>query len=95
MDDQVVISASGELDLASEPAFRACVDGVLAQRGTHLVLDLDEVTFMDARGLAALVAARNRALATCGSLRVTRNSRSVVRLLELVGLDRMLSPLNG
>ena len=94
-DDQVVIRASGELDLASEPVFRACVARVLAQRGTHLVLDLGQVGFIDARGLAVLVAARNQAVAGRGSLRVTRSSRSVVRLLEITGLDRVFPPPSG
>ncbi|WP_158579005.1 STAS domain-containing protein [Spongiactinospora rosea] len=87
----VVVRVAGELDITAEPHVRAFVTGVLAESepGTCLVVDLGGVDFMDARGLAVLIAARNQVVAHRGSMRLTGYSRAVARLLKLTGLEHL------
>ncbi|MEU1723004.1 STAS domain-containing protein [Actinomadura sp. ATCC 39365] len=91
---RAVLKVSGDLDLATQAGFRARIAAALAGQGTRLVLDLSGVTFMDARGLAALVAARDMATARHGSLRLTGVTPAVLRLLEVTRLDRTFSPVS-
>ena len=50
------IHVAGELDLVSAPDLESFAAVVMAQRGPMLTLDLSGVTFLDASGVAALLA---------------------------------------
>lgn len=84
---QVVLRVTGEIDIATAPAlaevlqFRARV----AEPGTNLIADLTAVTFIDARGLAALLEAADTARSRGVTFRVTDRPRCALRLLELTG----------
>ena len=85
-DDSTRLVLSGELDLATAPELdRALCD---AQQSTGLVtLDLRRLTFMDSRGLSAVVSAATRARASGDRFRVVRGPPPVDRLFELTGAN--------
>ena len=59
----------------------------LAASGRPLAADLDQVSFIDSAGLAALVGAAKRAAAHGGSLRVVCARPQIRQLFRLTGLD--------
>ena len=82
------VTVTGEVDLATASALRAALLDVLTDvRPTHLVVDLDAVTFLDCAGLSALVAARNAALGAGNHTRVTNPRPIVRRILDLTGMS--------
>jgi anti-anti-sigma factor len=83
----------GELDLASAPSLSDRLRR-FRERGEPVVLDLDELDFIDMSGLRVLLAASDEASRDGWSFAVTRGSAQVRRLLGLVRLDRQL-PLDG
>ena len=60
------------------------------RRGGQLVLDLSELTFMDSTGIRLILQASQRALMQGAELVVVRPPDTVMRVLELVGLDEQL-----
>jgi len=83
-----VLHVSGELDLATAEQFSAALQQALSA-GSALVVDMADVTFVDAAGLRVLLqaaAARNGA----GPLTLV-NAARVARLLRLVGLEGLPS----
>jgi anti-anti-sigma factor len=92
-DGRVRVCLRGELDLASAPAVTECLRGLRERRETVL-LDLDDVAFIDARGLRVLLVAVADAAGEGLALTVTRGSRAVRQLLALVGSEGHL-PLDG
>ena len=62
----------------------------LAASGRPLVVDLDQVGFIDLAGLAALVGTAKRAAARGGSLHVACARPQIRRLFRLTGLDRQV-----
>jgi anti-sigma B factor antagonist len=76
-----VVSATGELDLAT----RAAVRGVLAPLAGFVVVDLSHVSFLDSCAIGALVGARNRLLAGGGDLRLRAPREFVQRTLTTLG----------
>lgn len=59
MADSVVVSASGEVDLATAPDLSRTIEAGLDGGPTRrLIVDLLDVSFMDSSGLAVLVATR-------------------------------------
>ena len=51
----MLITASGELDLAAAETFRFQLQEELAKHGAVVVLDISGVTFIDSTGLRALL----------------------------------------
>jgi stage II sporulation protein AA (anti-sigma F factor antagonist) len=90
---RVRIRLRGELDLAGAPSLSDRLRR-FRERGESVVLDLDELEFIDMSGLRVLLAAADEASRDGWSFAVTRGSVSVRRLLGLVRLDRQL-PLDG
>jgi len=90
---RVRLRLRGELDLAGAPTLsgrlrrlRDCDEPVL--------LDLDELAFIDMSGLRVLMAAAEEASRDGWSFAVTRGSAQVRRLIGLVPLRTQL-PLDG
>jgi anti-sigma B factor antagonist len=84
-----IVTPAGELDIATVPQLRERLVPLLAGH-RRLVIDLDQVTFLDATGLGVLVGAANRADANRTSLHLICSRPQTRRLFHLAGLDRRL-----
>ena len=79
----------GDLDLATVPDLERVLDGLAGSEHGRLLIDLDEVEFMDSTGLAAIVRAQRSANSNGHRMTLRRGSLQVQRLLELTDmLDR-------
>jgi anti-sigma B factor antagonist len=88
--DAWVVTAVGEIDIASAPLLRQQLDAALRSSPPWPVLvDLTGVTFLDSTGLGALVEAHQQATALGRELLLVGAHRSVRRVLELTRLDRL------
>jgi len=86
----VIVAPAGEVDFATAPGLRARLC-VLAADGRPLVADLDQVSFIDAAGLGALVGVARRAARHGTSLHVVCARRQTRRLFGITGLDLPLA----
>jgi anti-anti-sigma factor len=84
-----IVTVAGEIDIATVAGLRQCLNA-LADNGRPVIADLDQVGFMDASGLGAIVGASRRATAHGTSLQVVCARRQTRRLFHLAGLDRQL-----
>jgi anti-anti-sigma factor len=90
--ERVRVVLRGELDLGTAPQVVAGLRR-LRERGEQVLLDLDELGFIDVSGLRAVLTAADEAANDGGMFAVTRGSPPVRRLVALV-LDGQL-PLDG
>ncbi len=81
---------SGALDVTGVEGLWAVLDELHRHGHRHVVLDLGDLDFLDAAGLAVLVRADERFRATGARLVLTGLRPAQQRLLELTGLDRRL-----
>ena len=86
---RVRVRLRGELDLASAPVLSEALRG-LRERRELVLLDLDELEFIDMSGLRAVMAGAEEASRDGGGFAVTRGSPQVRRLMGLVALDGQL-----
>jgi anti-anti-sigma factor len=88
----VVVALAGELDLASgEGLRRRLTDLVQAEpAGSTVVLDLAELRFVDAAGIAVLLAAQRSLGARGGRMVLRAPSRLVQRVVRVLELDHAL-----
>ena len=84
--DYVIVSAVGEIDISTVARMRECLFE-LAASGRPLVADLDQVSFIDSTGLAALVGTAKRAICSGGSLYAVCGRPKIRQLFRLTGLD--------
>jgi anti-anti-sigma factor len=85
-----LVALAGELDFAAVPLL---FDG-LARFGKpgDIIIDLSELTFIDAAGLGAAVHVRNTQLANGFDLHIVRANPLITRVFRLGGLSQLLYP---
>ncbi len=86
--DVHVVSFRGELDLATAEGLS---DWLVEVSGSTVVIDLDQLSFMDSTGIATVIQARNRMLENGDTLVLTRPQENVRRVFEVTGLSHWLS----
>jgi anti-anti-sigma factor len=89
-DDTYAIRIEGELDLSECPRLEHALREAEASHAAQILLDLEELTFIDAAGLSTLVTAWHRSAADGNRLRVTRGKDNVAYMLHLTALDTVL-----
>jgi anti-sigma B factor antagonist len=82
-----VVSLAGELDLYNAEEVRSALAGALAEEPQMLVVDLEQVTFIDSTALGVLIEGRSR-LADRNGFRLAAPGLETRRALEVSGLDR-------
>ena len=87
---RIVISLDGELDMASDPLLQAALESAEADPASALVLDLQQLRFMDSTGLRVILSARERWRSNGQELALTESSSQVQRLLAVSGVGERL-----
>jgi anti-anti-sigma factor len=85
-----LIALSGELDLAGVPLFEHAVRNVVHPQVRRAVLDLEGLAFIDGAGLHAVLDLLATCLEAGTELTIRPGPRSVQRVFELTGADRLL-----
>jgi len=85
-----VVTATGEIDITNAEGFRDALLSALNAGAAGLIADLTPTTFLDSSGVTALVRAARRAAATGAALRLAVAAAPVLRVLSLVGIDRLI-----
>lgn len=88
--ERTVVVASGDLDARSAPQLRGLLVDLVAAGWLDLVLDLRDVTSIDATGLGVLLGGVVRTEQHGGSLRLACSSSPVLRVLQVTGLTGLL-----
>ena len=84
----LVLSAAGDVDLATAEHLQAQLHTVVGAGYRRLVVDLSGVGFCDAAGLGAFVSGRQQARARGGWLRLARPQPVVAKLLRITADTR-------
>jgi anti-sigma B factor antagonist len=82
---------SGELDLASAPAVKRRISAAIDHPGEVVVIDVEQVTFLDALSVGLLVSCHLQAQQAGKQLEVRNARPSVGRVLALGALHRPLA----
>ncbi|MFC8394570.1 MULTISPECIES: STAS domain-containing protein [unclassified Streptomyces] len=84
-----VLEISGDLDYTTVGELRALVTALTLQPGQRLVLDLTGLEFCDSSGITAMIIAHNHAQAAHADIALAAVPDHTLRVLRLVGLDRI------
>jgi anti-anti-sigma factor len=94
LNDQAILTVQGDVDILTAPGFGAFFDAVIVRGYPSVVLDLADMDFVGAAGLAVIATAVRRLTAAGGRLTIRSPSDTVIRFLEITGLaDQFLLEL--
>ncbi|MCO8127988.1 STAS domain-containing protein [Acidimicrobiia bacterium EGI L10123] len=91
VDGWTVVAASGEIDVATAPALRDRLTDLVEAGSTRLVVDLEDVDFIDSTGLGVLVGGVRRARAEDGDLRLVCTNTRILKVFEATGLHEVFT----
>jgi anti-sigma B factor antagonist len=84
-----VLDIVGEVDLYTAPALRDRIASLIDGGVRRLVVNLEEVGFLDSSGLGVLIGALRRLKEHDGVLRLVCNEGSTLKVLTVTGLDKV------
>ncbi len=93
-DERVVLHLTGELDLASSPIFERALEDADVASAPLLVLDLDELKFVDSTGLRVILLAHEGSRARGQEFAITQGSPQVQRLLSITSVAEHMHVLS-
>lgn len=87
--DAVTIAISGRFDFNQNEAFRRAYEAHPA--GTHFVVDMARVQYVDSSALGMLLLLRKHAGNSKDGVRLLHSSKDVARVLEIARFDQMFT----
>jgi anti-sigma B factor antagonist len=84
-----LVSVSGEVDLATAPALERTLRDAAEDQTGEVIVDLTCCSFLDSRGLTALLAARERLGHSDRSLGLVVSNPSVLKIFQITGFDQI------
>jgi anti-anti-sigma factor len=86
----VIVRVVGEIDIVTAPVLQRHLASAIASGRPTIVIDLSETTFLDARGVGVLVAARKQVGRSGGRIVIRQPPPLVRRVLEVADqIDRL------
>jgi len=87
---RAIVSLSGELDMASADVLQQAIEGEKLSAETMVVLDLQQLQFVDSTGLRIILMALERCRERGQKFAITPGSPQVQRLLSVTGVAEHL-----
>jgi len=84
-----VIDVRGEIDIYTAPRLRELLIDLVSKGSYQLVVNLDEVGFLDSTGLGVLVGGLRRVRAHDGSLDLVCTQQRILKILKITGLTEV------
>jgi anti-sigma B factor antagonist len=84
-----VIDVQGEIDMYTAPRLRELLIDLVSQGSYQLVVNLDEVGFLDSTGLGVLVGGLKRVRAHAGSLDLVCTQQRILKIFGITGLTEV------
>ena len=84
-----VVHVGGEIDVYTAPLLREALDRQVAAGRTDLIVDLEDVTFMDSTGLGVLVGRLKLVRGQNGTLRIVSSQDRILKVFKITGLDKV------
>jgi anti-sigma B factor antagonist len=92
---RAVLALEGELDMASADRLQQAIDDEALRAETSVVLDLEELQFIDSTGLRVILRALEHCRGRGQEFAITRGSPQVQRLLSITGVATHLPTISS
>ncbi|MDH4140583.1 MAG: STAS domain-containing protein [Coriobacteriia bacterium] len=93
-DDACIMRLHGEVDVYTAPRLKESLTEQIESGCTNVLVDLEDVGFIDSSGLGVLVGALRRAKERSGGVRLVCTRENVLKIFRITGLDKVF-PIFG
>ncbi|TCI96871.1 MULTISPECIES: STAS domain-containing protein [Aeromicrobium] len=84
-----VLAVGGEIDVYTAPKLREAIVAAVDAGRTRLIIDVEQVDFLDSTGLGVLVGALKRVRGEGGSLDIVCTHERILKIFSITGLDKV------
>ena len=88
--DRATVAVQGDLDAATGPRLSAAVSALTTDGLAGVVVDLDRVSFVDSRGLSALLESHRAVTGRDMTFTVVNLKPAIQRLFRITGVQHVL-----
>ena len=86
-----VLTVRGEVDIYTAPRLRERLIELVSQGRHQIVVDLEQVEFLDSTGLGVLVGGLKRVRSHDGDLSLVCTQSRILKVFEITGLDKVFT----
>lgn len=90
LDDALIFDLSGRFEFQSTPNFFGALDRIEDLSRQHLILNLEQITFLDSAGLGAIHIAHQKVSVAGGSMSIVNPLPQVQKLMERANLTSII-----
>ncbi|PKQ36778.1 MAG: anti-sigma B factor antagonist [Actinobacteria bacterium HGW-Actinobacteria-1] len=83
------IAVNGEVDVYTSPLLKSYLVDAVDDGCIDLVVDLENVGFIDSSGLGVLVSGLRRVKEQSGSMRIICTKEGILKIFRITGLDKV------
>ena len=87
--DKTVVVVGGEIDVYTAPKLREQLIDLVSNGSYQLVVDMENVDFLDSTGLGVLVGGLKRVRAHDGSLQLVCTQERILKIFRITGLTKV------
>ena len=91
LNGSVVITVGGEGDVYTAPLLRDTLEQRISAGDSRIIVDLDQVEFIDSTGLGVLVGRLKNVRNRSGSMVIVCTAERVLTVFKLTGLDKVFT----
>jgi anti-sigma B factor antagonist len=84
-----VVEVGGEVDVYTAPRLREAVVTAIDSGNTRLVIDVENVEFLDSTGVGVLVGALKKVRSASGTLDIVCTQPRLLKIFGITGLDKV------
>jgi anti-sigma B factor antagonist len=88
-EDVCALTLSGEVDVYTAPKLKETLVEEIESGCVRIIVDLDDVGFIDSSGLGVLVGGLRRAKERDGAIRLVCSRENVLKIFRITGLDKV------
>ena len=88
-DGVTIVAVGGEIDVYTAPKLRDRITELVADGEYHLIIDMEQVEFLDSTGLGVLVGGLKKVRAHDGSLELVCNQDRLLKIFRITGLAKV------
>ncbi|MDQ6641358.1 MAG: anti-sigma factor antagonist [Actinomycetota bacterium] len=90
-DDVTIVVVGGEIDVYTAPKLRDKITELVGDDRYHLVIDMENVEFLDSTGLGVLVGGLKKVRAHDGSMEIVCSQDRLLKIFRITGLAKVFT----
>lgn len=91
VDGTTIVAVGGEIDVYTAPRLRDKITELVAGGSHDLIIDLEQVEFLDSTGLGVLVGGLKKVRAHDGSLQLVCSQDRLLKIFRITGLAKVFA----